>query len=83
MKIFIGPSGCDLVLESLKKLHKETKSEARSAYFACTDDDFFYINEMATKERNLRSLIGAYEALKNSYTDKDSKEKLLWVAKEE
>jgi hypothetical protein len=83
MKIFIGPSGCDLVLESLKKLHKETKSEARSTYFACTDDDFFYINEMATKERNLRSLIGAYEALKNSYTDEGLKENLLWAAKEE
>jgi hypothetical protein len=83
MKIFIGPSGCDLVLEALKKLHKETKSEARSAYFACTDDDFFYINEMARKERNLRSLIGAYEALKNSYTDEGLKEKLLWMTKEE
>jgi hypothetical protein len=83
MKIFIGPSGCDLVLEALKKLHKETKSEARSTYFACTDDDFFYINEMATKERNLRSLIGVYEALKAGYTDEDQWENLLWMTKEE
>lgn len=82
MKIFIGPSGCDLVLEALKKLHKETKSEVRSTYFACTDDDFFYINEMTTKERNLRSLIGTYEALRAGYTDEDRWENLLWMTKE-
>ena len=83
MKIFIGPSGCDLVLEALKKLHKETMSEARSTYFCSIEDDFLYINEITRKERNLRSLIGAYEALKNSYTDEDLRENLLWAAKEE
>lgn len=83
MKIFIGPSGCDLVLEALKKLQRETKSEARSTYFCSIEDDFLYINEITRKERNLRSLIGAYEALKSGYTEEDLKEKLLWAAKEE
>lgn len=83
MKIFIGPSGCDLVLEALKKLHKETKSDARSTYFCSIEDDFLYINEITRKERNLRSLIGTYEALKSGYTEEDLKEKLLWAAKEE
>jgi len=83
MKISIGPSGCDLVLEALKNLQKEAMSELRSPYFLCTEPEFLYMKKMETKERNLRSLIGVYEALKNSYTDEDSKEKLLWMAKEE
>jgi hypothetical protein len=41
------------------------------------------LRERENRIRNIRSMIGVYEALKNSYTDKDSKEKLLWVAKEE
>ena len=83
MKIFIGPSGCDLVLEALKNLQKETKNDLRSTYFCNTYHHLIYMDDATTKERNLRSLIGVYEALKNSYTEEDLKENLLWTAKEE
>ena len=83
MKIFIGPSGCDLVLEALKKLRKETGDELRTPRLLCTENDFFGVDALATKERNLRSLIGVYEALKTGYTDEDRWENLLWTAKEE
>lgn len=82
MKIFIGPSGCDLVLEALKNLQKEAVNELRSPYFLCTEPGFLYMDRMKTKEHNLRSLIGVYEALKNSYTDEDLKKNILWAAKE-
>ena len=83
MKIFIGPSGCDLVLEALKKLQRETSDELRTQRLLCTRNDFFVIDSLATKERNLRSLIGVYEALRAGYTDEDRWENLLWMAKEE
>lgn len=83
MKIFIGPSGCDLVLEALKKLQKETGDELRTPSLRCTENDIFSVNALATKERNLRSLIGVYEALRAGYTDEDRWENLLWMAKEE
>jgi hypothetical protein len=83
MKIFIGPSGCDLVLEALKKLQRETSDELRTPSLLGTENDFFSVDALATKERNLRSLIGVYEALKAGYTDEDRWENLLWTAKEE
>jgi hypothetical protein len=83
MKIFIGPSGCDLVLEALKKLQRETSDELRAPRLLGTENDFFDINALATKERNLRSLIGVYEALNAGYTDEDRWENLLWMTKEE
>lgn len=82
MKISIGPSGCDLVLEALRKLQRETSDELRIPRMLCTENDFFGVDAMATKERNLRSLIGVYEALKTGYTDEDRWENLLWTAKE-
>lgn len=83
MKIFIGPSGCDLVLEALKKLQRETSDDLRTPRMLCTENDFFGVDALATKERNLRSLIGVYEALNAGYTDEDRWENLLWMTKEE
>jgi hypothetical protein len=83
MKIFIGPSGCDLVLEALKKLQRETSDELRTPSLLGTENDFFSVDALATKERNLRSLIGVYEALNAGYTDEDRWENLLWMTKEE
>lgn len=82
MKIFIGPSGCDLVLEALKKLQRETSDDLRTPRLLCTKNDFFSVDALATKERNLRSLIGVYEALRAGYTDEDRWENLLWMTKE-
>ena len=83
MKIFIGPSGCDLVLEALRKLQRETGDELRIPRMLYTENDFFVVDALAIKERNLRSLIGVYEALKAGYADEDLWENLLWTAKEE
>jgi hypothetical protein len=41
------------------------------------------LRERENRIRNIRSMIGVYEALKNSYTNEDLKENLLWTAKEE
>ena len=83
MKISIGPSGCDLVLEALRKLQRETSDELRTPRMLYTENDFFVVDALAIKERNLRSLIGVYEALKSGYADEDRWENLLWMAKEE
>ena len=83
MKISIGPSGCDLVLEALRKLQRETSDELRTPRMLYTENDFFVVDALAIKERNLRSPIGVYEALKSGYADEDLWENLLWTAKEE
>lgn len=88
MKIFIGPSGCDLVLEALRMLLRDAESERFSG--RCLYplemhgfDDYILRDAPENRIRNIKSMIGLYEALKNSYTEEDLREKLLWMAKEE
>ena len=85
MKIFIGPSGCDLVLEALKKLLKDAENERFDLSYYGSGSMYEWDMELREREnriRNIRSMIGVYEALKNSYTNEDLKEKILWMAKE-
>jgi len=86
MKIFIGPSGCDLVLEALKRLLKDAENERFDLSYHGSGSIYAWDMELMEREnriRNIKSMIGVYEALKNSYTEEDLKEKLLWMTKEE
>lgn len=86
MKIFIGPSGCDLVLEALKRLLKEAESERFDQSYHIYPSMYEWdmeLMERGNRIRNIKSMIGVYEALKNSYTEEDLKENLVWAAKEE
>lgn len=86
MKIFIGPSGCDLVLEALKRLLKDAENERFDLSYHGPGSIYAWDMELRGREnriRNIRSMIGVYEALKNSYTNEDLKENLVWAAKEE
>ncbi len=84
MKIFIGPSGCDLVLEALRMLLRDAESERFSGRCLMHGgDDYILRDAPENRIRNIKSMIGLYEALKNSYTEEDLRERLLWMAKEE
>lgn len=85
MKIFIGPSGCDLVLEALKRLLKDAENERFDTSYHVYPSMYEWDMELREREnriRNIRSMIGVYEALKNSYTNEDLKENLVWAVKE-